>query len=114
MGTACAALFAALWVFLLFFSLFQLFKIPYLGFLLFNACCWGVFSFVEDVWHVASLRAAKRRRAHHFSGKKEQQRAAVAWHSVSFLGGRRGGRDGMILGTPAPRRWATRRRSASR
>jgi len=86
MSTACAACFLAIWIFRLVFAIFHIFAIPYIGDLLFWICVWGVFSFVEDLWHIAHLRASKRRRAHHHSGKKEQQRASVAYACASSVG----------------------------
>jgi hypothetical protein len=47
---------------------------------------WGTFCFIEDLWLVNALRAARRRRAHHHAGAAQRREASVVYATASAVG----------------------------
>ena len=64
----------------------HLFDVWQLGTLFYIFLSWGMFCFIEDLWLVNALRAARRRRAHHFAGEKQRRAASVAYATASAVG----------------------------
>mmetsp|Transcript_14000 Transcript_14000/g.48165 ORF Transcript_14000/g.48165 Transcript_14000/m.48165 type:complete len:425 (-) Transcript_14000:43-1317(-) len=62
------------------------FDVWQLGTLVFIFGMWGTFCFIEDLWLVNALRAARRRRAHHHAGAAQRREASVVYATASAVG----------------------------
>ena len=84
MATALIAFVLTFWILVIIF-----FSLPLpdaLSLLLVFLGCWGVFCWIEDLWHVSALRRQNRRRAHHHRGPTAQRKAGAAYAAATAVG----------------------------